>query len=89
MTHETRRSPPKTGSHEPAYRVTDRSGVVHVVTDLTSTWTKVACGLGFSRGTGRPRVWQLVPGHHHEICITCSRANSAEQLTAHQRSEGT
>jgi hypothetical protein len=64
-------------------RVTDRAGVVHVVTDMTEITAKSACGKNFHRGTGGSRVWQLARGHQHEICGSCSK-----QLTDCQRSEG-
>jgi hypothetical protein len=84
MTSETRQNPSHAVSHDK--RITDRTGLVHIVTDLTDTWVKTGCGLGFSRGSGSPRVWQLARGHHHEICITCKRVT--EQLSDSERPAG-
>ena len=58
-------------SHVAGKRITDRKGLVHIVSHIGSLTADTACGQTFALGRGRPRVWQLVPGQHHEICIIC------------------
>jgi hypothetical protein len=64
----------------PAYRITDRTGLVHVVVSHTAQRAEAACGKTLTVGRGgEGRVWQAVLKHQHNICSDCKLASEGHR----------